>query len=89
MHLLDHFYFYGPHGTHLCLVSEVLGESIRRLSLKYNRNFLPIPFVKQITKQVLTGLDYLHSHDIIHTGIISCSISRIVTEVLSNRYEDR
>ena len=68
MQLLDNFYHFGPHGSHLCLVSEVLGESVQRLSTKYERYLLPIPIVKQITQQVLVGLDYLHSCNIIHTG---------------------
>ncbi|KIM91449.1 hypothetical protein PILCRDRAFT_39243, partial [Piloderma croceum F 1598] len=67
--LLDNFYHSGPHGSHLCIVSEVLGESVQWLSTKYERNILPIPIIKQITRQVLWGLDHLHSCNIIHTGM--------------------
>jgi serine/threonine-protein kinase SRPK3 len=70
MQLLDNFYHSGPHGSHLCIASEVLGESVQWLSTKYERNILPIPIIKQIARQVLWGLDYLHSCNIIHTGMI-------------------
>jgi serine/threonine-protein kinase SRPK3 len=66
--LLDHFYHLGPHGSHLCLVSEVLGESVQGLSTKYVGKRAPRSIVKQVTRQVLLGLDYLHSCNIIHTG---------------------
>ena len=68
--LLDSFYHSGPHGSHLCIVSEVLGESVQWLSTKYERNILPIPIIKQIAPQVLWGVDYLHSCNIIRTGMI-------------------
>ncbi|OBZ75411.1 Serine/threonine-protein kinase SRPK [Grifola frondosa] len=67
--LLDNFHHAGPHGSHLCIVSEVLGESVQWLCTKYEQNILPVPIIKQITRQVLWGLDYLHSCNIIHTDL--------------------
>jgi serine/threonine-protein kinase SRPK3 len=68
--LLDSFEHKGPHGTHVCMVFEVLGENLLGLIKKWNHRGIPPPLVKQITKQVLLGLDYLHREcGIIHTDL--------------------
>lgn len=68
--LLDQFEHQGPNGTHICMIFEVLGENLLSLIKKYDYRGIPIPLVKQITKQVLLGLDYLHRDcGIIHTDL--------------------
>ncbi|KAG5518572.1 hypothetical protein PMAC_002968 [Pneumocystis sp. 'macacae'] len=68
--LLDDFEHRGPNGTHICMVFEVLGENLLSLIKRYDYRGIPIPLVKQITKQVLLGLDYLHRDcGIIHTDL--------------------
>ena len=68
--LLDSFEHKGPNGTHVCMVFEVLGENLLGLIKRWNHRGIPIPLVKQITKQVLLGLDYLHREcGIIHTDL--------------------
>ncbi|KAF1348714.1 putative dis1-suppressing protein kinase dsk1 [Delphinella strobiligena] len=68
--LLDSFNHKGPHGMHVCMVFEVLGENLLGLIKKWNHRGIPMPLVKQITKQVLLGLDYLHREcGIIHTDL--------------------
>ncbi|KAL9947737.1 hypothetical protein ACHAQF_001348 [Verticillium nonalfalfae] len=68
--LLDSFDHKGPNGTHVCMVFEVLGENLLGLIKKWNHRGIPMPLVKQITKQVLLGLDYLHREcGIIHTDL--------------------
>ncbi|WZH48636.1 CMGC/SRPK protein kinase [Fusarium acuminatum] len=68
--LLDSFEHKGPHGTHVCMVFEVLGENLLGLIKRWNHRGIPMPLVKQITKQVLLGLDYLHREcGIIHTDL--------------------
>ncbi|XP_076801436.1 SRSF protein kinase 3-like [Clavelina lepadiformis] len=68
--LLDDFKTHGMNGTHVCMVFEVLGHHLLKWIIKSNYQGMPIPCVKTITKQVLQGLDYLHSKcSIIHTDI--------------------
>lgn len=68
--LLDSFTHKGPNGNHVCMVFEVLGENLLGLIKRWNHRGIPMPLVKQITKQVLLGLDYLHREcGIIHTDL--------------------
>jgi serine/threonine-protein kinase SRPK3 len=68
--LLDHFEHSGPNGDHICLVFEALGESVLSTIKRYEYRGLPVHIVKQITKQVLLGLDYLHREcGVIHTDL--------------------
>ncbi|XP_029994088.1 SRSF protein kinase 1a isoform X2 [Sphaeramia orbicularis] len=68
--LLDDFKISGVNGTHVCMVFEVLGHHLLKWIIKSNYQGLPLPCVKSIIRQVLQGLDYLHSKcEIIHTDI--------------------
>ncbi|KAJ1653291.1 serine/threonine protein kinase, CMGC [Dispira simplex] len=69
--LLDHFVHYGPHGAHVCMVFEVLGENLLSLIRRYRRRGgLPLSLVKDVTYQILLGLDYMHEDcQMIHTDL--------------------
>lgn len=68
--LLDHFKVEGPNGTHIAMVFEVLGANLLRLIRKTKHRGLPLDLVKTITRQMLEGLDLLHSKaGIIHTDL--------------------
>ncbi|KAL2758314.1 hypothetical protein ACRALDRAFT_1030062 [Sodiomyces alcalophilus JCM 7366] len=95
--LLDSFEHKGPNGTHVCMVFEVLGENLLGLIKKWNHRGIPMPLVKQITKQVLLGLDYLHREcGIIHTDlkpenvlIEIGDVEQIVKKVVKNDPNDK
>jgi hypothetical protein len=68
--LVDHFDHGGPHGKHVCMVFEMLGENLLKIIKKYDYRGIPIPIVKNFIRQVCMGLDYLHRHcSIIHTDL--------------------
>uniref|UniRef100_A0A8C7ZQN3 non-specific serine/threonine protein kinase n=1 Tax=Oryzias sinensis TaxID=183150 RepID=A0A8C7ZQN3_9TELE len=79
--LLDDFKISGVNGTHVCMVFEVLGHHLLKWIIKSNYQGLPLACVKSIIKQVLQGLDYLHSKcQIIHTDIKPENILMTVDE---------
>jgi serine/threonine-protein kinase SRPK3 len=68
--LLDNFIQKGPNGDHLCLVMELLGESLGTMRRRLEGSRFPVAFVKDVARQMLLGLDCLHtSCGIIHTGM--------------------
>ncbi|SCV05872.1 LANO_0H17040g1_1 [Lachancea nothofagi CBS 11611] len=70
LNLLDSFNHSGPNGKHVVMVFEVLGENLLALIKKYEHRGIPVMYVKQIAKQLLLGLDYMHRKcGVIHTDI--------------------
>ncbi|CAK9438151.1 uncharacterized protein LODBEIA_P24440 [Lodderomyces beijingensis] len=68
--LLDTFTHKGPNGVHVVMVFEVLGENLLGLIRRYKHRGIPVVFVKQIAKQLLSALDFLHrSCGVIHTDL--------------------
>lgn len=68
--LLDHFEHSGPHGRHVCMVFEVLGDNLLSLIREYSHRGIPIPVVRHLTRQVLVALNFLHTVcGIIHTDL--------------------
>jgi serine/threonine-protein kinase SRPK3 len=64
--LLDYFDHDGPNGTHLCLVLPAMisdGEAMTVTGKLHEVNY-----VRAISKQVLLGLDFLHTLGIVHCG---------------------
>ncbi|XP_048877673.1 SRSF protein kinase 1-like isoform X2 [Brienomyrus brachyistius] len=84
--LLDDFKISGVNGTHVCMVFEVLGHHLLKWIIKSNYRGLPVLCVKSIIRQVLQGLDYLHSKcKIIHTDIKPENILLSVDELYVRR----
>ncbi|KAG6111619.1 hypothetical protein E4U13_004738 [Claviceps humidiphila] len=68
--LLDQFTHGGPNGDHVCLVFDVLGYHLGLQTAFYNNGLLPGKAVKEIIRQVLTGLDFLHREcGVIHSNL--------------------
>jgi serine/threonine protein kinase len=68
--LVDHFEHLGPHGKHVCMVFEMLGENLLKIIKKYEYRGIPIQVVKSFARQICAGLDYMHRHcQIIHTDL--------------------
>eukprot|EP00188_Purpureofilum_apyrenoidigerum_P000106 Plantae.Rhodophyta-Purpureofilum_apyrenoidigerum.ctg10380.p1 GENE.Plantae.Rhodophyta-Purpureofilum_apyrenoidigerum.ctg10380~~Plantae.Rhodophyta-Purpureofilum_apyrenoidigerum.ctg10380.p1 ORF type:complete len:465 (-),score=60.75 Plantae.Rhodophyta-Purpureofilum_apyrenoidigerum.ctg10380:1656-3050(-) len=99
VHLIDHFKHQGRDGRHVCLVFEVLGKSLLSLIRRCNYNGIPAPLVRNITRQILEGLNYVHIQSkIIHTDIkpenvvfvpLAEEMDRlhsVAQEVIQNRY---
>lgn len=64
--LLDHFEHIGPNGTHLCLVFPVMISDGKEMTLTGARH--QADYVRNVSKQILLGLDFLHRSHIIHCG---------------------
>ena len=68
--LLDYFEHFGRNGTHLCLVLELMWQDLMLFFQGYYDN--PggrLRLVKPITKQILRGLESLHSTcGLVHNG---------------------
>lgn len=59
--LLDHFVVSGPNGIHRVLVTEVTGPRITLLPK-------PRDVVRDVCRQIMQGVDYLHQRGIGHGG---------------------
>ena len=81
LNLLNAFLYKGPYGNHFCMVFEILGINLWEILKKYDCKGLPINIVKEITRQVLMGLDFLNRIcRVIHTDLKPENVLVCLTE---------
>ncbi|RAQ48421.1 hypothetical protein AFGD_008417 [Aspergillus flavus] len=64
MNLLDHFEHHSPNGTHLCLVLPVMISDGEAVTITGRPHYAAD--IQEVSRQILLGLDFLHTSDIIH-----------------------
>lgn len=70
LQMYDWFYHHGQFGKHFVMGFEVLGRNLLHLIKKYQFRGIPLPLVREITRQILTAMDYMHNIcHLIHTDI--------------------
>ena len=69
--VLDEFTTHGPNGNHCCLVTEVLGPSLRNLAGEVDEFFpFPLAVAKKIAVQLARAVSELHERGIVHGGTL-------------------
>ncbi|KXJ87522.1 kinase-like domain-containing protein [Microdochium bolleyi] len=66
-HMLDSFEHQGPHGTHVCLVFELMGETLAGFGAWFDECEVPNIIMRRFTTHLLLALDYAHDFNVIHT----------------------
>lgn len=67
--LLDSFTFFGPNGTHRCLVTDVARISIHEAKDAAYHRLLRLPAARAMASQLILGLQFIHSQGIVHGGM--------------------
>lgn len=66
LQLMDHFEHRGPNGTHLCLVFPVMMSDGEEMTVREYPHWSG--YIREVSRQILLGLDYLHCQGLIHGG---------------------
>ena len=70
LQMFDQFFHHAMHGRHSIMAFEVLGRNLLTLIKRFAYDGIPMPIVREVAKQTLMGLDYLHRIcKIIHTDL--------------------
>jgi serine/threonine-protein kinase SRPK3 len=65
--LIDSFEHPGPNGIHLCLVLELMSQTVSSFLEGYAAE-IRLAVAKKFTSQLLRGLEFLDSCGVIHNG---------------------
>lgn len=75
MEFIHDFEHEAPTGKHVCLVFECLGPNLDVQMSKAQTNRLPYPTTKQVARQLLEAIDFLHNEcSVLHTDINTSNI---------------
>mmetsp|Transcript_7743 Transcript_7743/g.7192 ORF Transcript_7743/g.7192 Transcript_7743/m.7192 type:complete len:234 (-) Transcript_7743:946-1647(-) len=81
LQMFDWFFHHSLNGRHFVMVFEVLGTNLLSIVKKYDYRGIPLPVVREITRQLLIGLDYMHRIcGLIHTDIKPENITYALSE---------
>ncbi|KAJ5655034.1 hypothetical protein N7490_002037 [Penicillium lividum] len=72
LQLLDHFEHQGPNGLHLCLVFPVMMSDGEVMTVREVPRYSG--YVREISRQILLGLNYLHDQGLIHGDLQPANI---------------
>lgn len=67
LQLLDHFEHKGPNGLHLCLVFPAMMSDGDAMTVRRRPRHLG--YIREVSRQILLGLSYIHDHGLIHGGM--------------------
>jgi serine/threonine-protein kinase SRPK3 len=70
--LIDSFRHHGPHGEHICLVFKAMGPDLAIYRKLFPQLQIPPQTLKQVARQLLQALAYLHQ---------SCGIIRTAKSI--------
>lgn len=67
-HLVDDFEHRGPNGNHVCLILELMGETLRTFGTLLPKTMIPNSLMRRFTFYLIAALEYAHDNNVIHTG---------------------
>ncbi|KAI7778264.1 hypothetical protein LA080_002451 [Diaporthe eres] len=68
-HLIDDFEHKGPNGTHVCLIFELMGETLASFGVWLANQRIPYELMRKWTLQLIYALDFAHGCNVIHTDL--------------------
>ena len=83
LQLLDTFDVAGPNGTHVCLVLQVTGTSVAHAIQNSPEGRLQSKVAREISRQTLLGVDYLHENSIAHCGMLHQYLSYNICHLIA------
>lgn len=84
LQMKDHFNHSGQRGDHLCLVMDLMAEDAMTFSHHCYKERLPLRLARQVSKDIIMGLEYLHDAcNIIHTGVLAVFVLVLSLDLLS------
>ncbi|KAI0020876.1 kinase-like domain-containing protein [Xylariomycetidae sp. FL0641] len=84
---LEYFWLEGPNGKHLCEVLPVLGPSLDYDWENILRKAEPVTF-KRLLRQVVEGLQYLHSKGIVHGDLRTSNVLYHIRDISAISFDD-